>query len=110
MSRCVPLTDGGISLPWFCCERRFVVEQVDVGEAFALEEAEHALGFGGEVGQAGRAACRRRRASRPRGAMRGRAARPAPCCRCRAGGGAEEGAASGQVLESSSGFMITIVD
>ena len=32
-------------------ERGFVVEEVDVGEAFALEEAENAFGFGGEVGE-----------------------------------------------------------
>ncbi len=32
-------------------ERRFVVEEVDVREAFALEEAEDAFGFGGEVGE-----------------------------------------------------------
>ena len=30
----------------------FVVEEVDVGKAFALEEAEDALGFGGEVREA----------------------------------------------------------
>jgi hypothetical protein len=31
----------------------FVVEEVDVGEAFALEEAEDSFGFGGEVGETG---------------------------------------------------------
>ncbi len=37
-------------------ECRFVVEQVDVGEAFALEETEDALGFGGEMGERGETA------------------------------------------------------
>ena len=54
MRRWLPFTEGGISLPWCCGERGLVVEQVDVREAFGLEEAEDALGFGGEVGEDGR--------------------------------------------------------
>jgi hypothetical protein len=34
-------------------ESGFIVEEVDVGEAFALEEAEDAFGFGGEVRKRG---------------------------------------------------------
>ena len=37
-------------------ERGFVVEEVDMREAFRLEEAEDAFGFGGEVGERGEAA------------------------------------------------------
>ena len=71
--RWLPFTEGGISWPWNLCERWFVVEQIDVGEAFGLEEAEDALGFGGEVGEAsepGRPRPRRGRRGRPELAVR----------------------------------------
>ena len=90
----MPLTEGGISLPWCLVERRFVVEEVDVREAFGLEEAEDAFGFGGEVGEGGQplgepVALRRRCAER--GRAKQRAERGA--CRCAPAVGAEERAA-----------------
>ena len=103
VSRCLPFTEGGISLPWFCCERGFVVEQVDVREAFALEEAEDAFGFGGEVGErASRAVGTAEPVADPRRVRAG----AQPSMRAErgaaegAGGGAEERAAGGVVFGS----------
>ena len=82
----MPLTDGGISFAVMLVQRGFVVEEVDVREAFGLEEAEDALGLGGEVGQRRRGPraavgdCVPRRCARSGEEERAEAR----CCRCRA--------------------------
>jgi len=47
----VPFTDGGKVRADKLLQHRLVVEEVDVREAARLEEAEHALGLGREMGE-----------------------------------------------------------
>ena len=65
-----------------------------MGEAFALEEAEDALGFGGEVGEAGEPPAQPSADGRAAIGVRRPSSAPSAVCRCRAGGGAEERAAA----------------
>ena len=87
-------------------EGGFVVEEVDVGEAFALEEAEDAFGFGGEVGEgtAGQASSGTQTpggAGGWRGCCEGGAGEEGAECGGAegAGGGAEERAAGREILK-----------
>ena len=80
--RCVPLTLRRDLLARVPVQHGLVIEQIDMGQAAGLEQAEHALRLRREMREAGQAGARLR--IRRRGSGRDAADRQARCRRCRA--------------------------
>ena len=72
--------ESGRSSPKRCGELRLVVEQIHLRRRAGLEQVDHALGFGREIGEAGQ----------PLGGVRARRKQSTQCGGADAGGGAAE--------------------